>query len=203
MISQLRAAPNQLTLLRLIFIPFVLIAVVEGRARLALALFLIAGISDALDGLLARLLRQQTALGLYLDPIADKLLLSTLFLAFSFLHRIPWYVSLLVFSRDIGILIVSTVLYATNTLRDLHPSIFGKLNTLAQVGTIFLVMLYPVVPTHWVKTAMRAGFSVTFGLTLISWVHYTIMVGRRLRAASSSSGGSLPGGSVREVVERK
>jgi len=201
MISELRAAPNQLTLLRLIFIPFVLIAVVEGHPRVALALFLVAGISDALDGLLARLLRQQTALGLYLDPIADKLLLSTLFLAFSFLHRIPWYVSVLVFSRDIGILIVSTVLYATNTLRDLHPSIFGKLNTVAQVGTIFLVMLYPVVPMHWVKIAMRGGFLITFALTLISWVHYTVMVGRRLR--TSSSGGGVHGAPVRDVVERK
>ena len=201
MISQLRAAPNQLTLLRLIFIPFVVIAVVEGHPRVALALFLVAGISDVLDGLLARLLRQQTALGLYLDPIADKLLLSTLFLAFSFLHRIPWYVSVLVFSRDVGILIVSTLLYATNTLRDLRPSIFGKLNTVAQVGTIFLVMLYPVVPIPSIKVAMKAGFLVTFGLTLLSWVHYTIMVGRRLR--TGSSGGGAHGGPVREVVERK
>lgn len=185
MISQLRAAPNQLTLLRLIFIPFVVIAVVEGYARLALALFVIAGISDVLDGLLARLLRQQTALGLYLDPIADKLLLSTLFLALSFLHRIPWYVSVLVFSRDIGILIVSTLLYATNTLRNLHPSIFGKMNTVAQVGTIFVVMLYPVAPMPWIKTVMQAGFRITFALTLISWIHYTIMVGRRLRTSNT------------------
>ena len=115
MISQLRSAPNQLTLLRLIFIPFVVIAVMEDHHKTALALFVVAGISDVLDGLLARILKQQTALGLYLDPIADKLLLSTLFLALSLDHRrIPWYLTVLVFSRDIGILIVSALLYATS-----------------------------------------------------------------------------------------
>lgn len=186
MISQLRAAPNQLTLLRLIFIPFVVIAVMEDHHRIALALFVVAGISDALDGLLARILKQQTALGLYLDPIADKLLLSTLFLALSLLHRIPWYVTVLVFSRDIGILIVSALLYATNTLRDLRPSIFGKLNTVAQVATIFFVLLSPVVSTDWIDTVMQASFRVTFALTLISWIHYTIVVGRRLRATAHS-----------------
>ena len=187
MISQLRAAPNQLTLLRLIFIPFVVIAVMEGHDEIALALFVIAGVSDALDGLLARLLKQQTVLGLYLDPIADKLLLSTLFLALSLLHRIPWYVTVLVFSRDIGILIVSALLYATNTLRDLRPSIFGKMNTVAQVGTIFLVLLYPVAFRDWIEFAMQASFRVTFALTLISWIHYTVMVGRRLRTTPHSS----------------
>jgi len=190
MISQLRAAPNQLTLLRLIFIPFVVIAVMEGHDALALILFVVAGISDAFDGLLARILKQQTALGLYLDPIADKLLLSTLFLALSFLHRrIPWYVTILVFSRDIGILIVSTLLYATNTLRDLRPSIFGKMNTVAQVATIFFVLLYPVFPVPSIETTMHAFFRITFTLTLISWIHYTITVGRRLRTTGASHSG--------------
>jgi cardiolipin synthase len=187
MISQLRSAPNQLTLLRLIFIPFVVIAVMEDHHKTALALFVVAGISDVLDGLLARILKQQTALGLYLDPIADKLLLSTLFLALSLDHRrIPWYLTVLVFSRDIGILIVSALLYATNTLRDLRPSIFGKLNTAAQVGTVFLVLLDPVVSWDWLHTTTQASFRVTFALTLISWIHYTIVVGRRLRTTPHS-----------------
>src|SRR3954470_9093142 len=116
MLSQLRAAPNQLTLLRLIIIPFIIINIVDERFGWALGLFVLAGISDALDGLLARLLKQKTLLGQYLDPIADKLLLSTLFPVLAFEHRIPWYVTVLVFSRDIGILIVSALLYPTNTL---------------------------------------------------------------------------------------
>ena len=189
MIRELRAAPNQLTLLRLIFIPFVVIATVEGRYEWALALFIIAGVSDALDGLLARLLKQQTALGQYLDPIADKLLLSTLFLVLSFERKIPWFVTVLVFARDLGIMIVSALLYATNTLRDLRPSIWGKANTVVQVATIFAALLYEVWsnPTiYWIK---YAGVRLTFALTLISWIQYTIAVGRRLRAQGAERSG--------------
>jgi len=182
-IRQLRSAPNQLTLLRLIFIPFVVISVVEDRYGWALALFVLAGLSDALDGLLARLLKQKTALGQYLDPIADKLLLSTLFLVLAFEHRIPWYVTVLVFSRDLGILIVSALLYATNTLRDLRPSVWGKANTIVQVGTILVVLMAAVWPQTWLETARVAGLRLTFALTLFSWIHYTVTVGQKLRAA--------------------
>ena len=185
MISQLRAAPNQLTLARLLFVPFIVISLVEHHNRWALALFVVAGISDALDGLLARVLKQQTYLGQYLDPIADKLLLSTLFLALSFEHRIPWYVTVLVFSRDLGILIVSALLYATNTLRDLRPSIWGKANTAAQVATVFAVLLYGVWQPEWLRITNNIGFRVTFALTLISWIHYTVIVGQKMRAGGA------------------
>jgi len=101
MISQLRSAPNLLTLLRLIFIPFIVIAVLERHYGWALGLFVAAGISDGLDGLLARLLKQKTVLGQYLDPIADKLLLSTMFIVLAATHRLLWRVTVLVFARDI------------------------------------------------------------------------------------------------------
>lgn len=187
MISQLRAAPNQLTLLRLIFIPFVVISILDEHYRLGLGLFIVAGISDALDGLLARLLHQKTALGQYLDPIADKLLLSTLFLVLSFTHRLPWFVTVLVFARDVGILTVSGVLYATNTLRELRPSIWGKANTVVQVATIFIVLLYEVWHGQILHTLRYVFVRLTFALTLISWIHYTISIGRRLRAQSAEA----------------
>jgi cardiolipin synthase len=79
-LKQLRAAPNMLTFLRLCLVPFLVIAVLEGHYLTALCLFVVAGLSDGLDGPLARLLKQQTQIGEYLDPITDKLLLSTLFL---------------------------------------------------------------------------------------------------------------------------
>src|SRR5881227_2233093 len=107
MLKQLRATPNQLTLLRLIIIPFIAIAVVDGRFGWALSLFVVAGISDGLDGYLARRLDQRTTLGQYLDPIADKLLLSTMFIVLAVAHKLPWKLTILVFSRDLGILIVS------------------------------------------------------------------------------------------------
>jgi cardiolipin synthase len=125
-LSQIFTAPNQLTLLRMVFVPFIVIELVEGRYSWALFLFVVAGFSDGLDGLLARKLHQQTLLGQYLDPIADKLLLSTMFLVLSILHKIPWKFTVLVFSRDISILAASTVLFAIAGLRDFRPSIFGK-----------------------------------------------------------------------------
>jgi cardiolipin synthase len=139
-LSQLRAAPNLLTLSRLFIIPFLVIEILDGHYRVAFALFILAGISDALDGLLARWLSQRTTLGLYLDPIADKLLLSTLFVVLTHAGLIPRYVTVLVFSRDLGILLIATLLFATNTLRDFRPSFFGKVNTLVQIFALIAVL---------------------------------------------------------------
>ncbi len=111
-LSQLLTYPNQLTLLRMSFLPFIVIKLVDGRYGIALILFVLAGMSDGLDGLLARALKQQTVLGQYLDPIADKMLLSTVFLVLSILHKIPWKYTVVVFSRDLSIIAASTVLFA-------------------------------------------------------------------------------------------
>jgi cardiolipin synthase len=138
--QQLRAAPNLLTLLRLFIIPFLIIEILDGHFRQAFGLFMLAGISDALDGLLARWLSQKTTLGQYLDPIADKLLLSTLFVVFTHVGLIPRYVTVLVFSRDLGILLIATLLFATNALRDFRPSFFGKMNTLVQIVALVVVL---------------------------------------------------------------
>ena len=111
---------------------------------MSFALFMLAGISDALDGLLARWLSQRTTLGQYLDPIADKLLLSTLFVVLTHVGLIPRYVTVLVFSRDLGILLIATLLFATGTLRDFRPSLFGKLNTLVQILALITVLCQKV-----------------------------------------------------------
>ena len=181
-LSQLLTAPNQLTLLRMAFLPFIVIDLASGRFKSALILFILAGLSDGLDGLLARTLKQQTVLGQYLDPIADKLLLSTVFLVLSILHRIPWKFTVMVFSRDISILIVSAVLYAIAGLRDFRPSIFGKANTFAQVAAVFFVILLQVHPVRWVWIAQKEFLRAVFLFTIISGVHYVFLVGKRLRA---------------------
>ncbi|MBB5327016.1 CDP-alcohol phosphatidyltransferase family protein [Tunturiibacter gelidoferens] len=139
-LSQFRAAPNLLTLMRLFIIPFLLIEILDGHYGIAFALFMLAGISDALDGLLARWLSQKTTLGQYLDPIADKLLLSSLFVVLTHVGMIPLYVTVLVFSRDVGILLISTLLFVTGTLRDFRPSVFGKLNTFVQIVALIAVL---------------------------------------------------------------
>ncbi len=183
-LSQLLTAPNQLTLLRMIFLPFVVIELVAGHYGRALALFVLAGLSDGLDGLLARTLKQQTLLGQYLDPIADKLLLSTTFLALSVLHKIPWKFTVVVFSRDASILLASAVLYTIAELRDFRPSIFGKANTFSQVAAVFFVMLAQVHAQPWVRIAQLTFLRFTFAFAILSGVHYVFLVGHRLRAGN-------------------
>jgi len=180
-LSQIFTAPNQLTLLRMIFVPFIVIHLVEGRYLWALVVFVIAGFSDGLDGLLARTLHQQTLLGQYLDPIADKLLLSTIFLVLSILRKIPWKYTVLVFSRDISILAASAVLFAIAGLRNFRPSIFGKANTVSQIGAVFFVLLFEIRPMRWVWIARTEFLRATFFFTIISALHYVILVQKRLR----------------------
>ena len=194
-LSQLLTAPNQLTLLRMMFLPFIVINLVGGHYSWALGLFVLAGLSDGLDGLLARTLKQQTTLGQYLDPIADKLLLSTMFLVLSILHKIQWKFTVLVFSRDISILCASAVLYAIAGLRDFRPSIFGKANTFAQVAAVFFVLLFEVDSSRWVWIARLTFLRATFAFTIISGLHYVLFVGKRLRGnhqpVSTSVGGGI------------
>src|SRR3954467_2782581 len=187
MLRQLKSAPNQLTLLRLVFVPLIAVAVVDGRWQWAMALFLLAGISDGLDGMLARMMKQQTVLGRYLDPIADKMLLSTMFLVLAWVHKVPWRITILVFSRDLGILLVSLLLYMTTSLRDFSPSILGKANTGAQITTLLLVLMNELTDAAWVRSAKLSGLWVVAALTLLSAVHYVWLVGQRLRAPSQST----------------
>jgi len=182
MIGQLRSAPNLLTLLRLIFLPFVVIAVLGGHYRWALAIFVVAGITDGLDGLLARLMEQQTTLGQYLDPIADKLLLSTMFLVLFATHKIPLAVTVLVFSRDIIIVIICSLLYASGAMRVFKPSWLGKANTVAQILTVLFVLLHEIAPDNfWIAKSRQLGFNVTVALTVLSGVHYVIRVAYDLK----------------------
>jgi len=183
-LSQLLTAPNQLTLVRMMFVPFIVINLVAGHYRWALILFVLAGFTDGLDGLLARTLKQQTMLGQYLDPIADKLLLSTMFMVLAILHKIAWKYTVLVFSRDISILCASAVLYAIAGLRDFRPSIFGKANTFAQVAAIFFVLLFQVKHDRWVWITQATFLHATVGFTMVSAIHYVFLVGHRLRAVN-------------------
>jgi cardiolipin synthase len=188
MINQLRSAPNLLTLLRLIFIPFVGIAVQQHLYMWALAIFVVAGITDGLDGLLARAFNQKTVLGQYLDPIADKLLLSTMFLVLSFFHQIiRWPVTILVFSRDILIVIVCAILYATGVMKVFRPSWLGKANTVAQIVTVPFALLAEVSQARWVHVGKHLGIYATVALTILSGVHYIVRVAFSLRHAGTRS----------------
>ena len=144
-LNPLRSAPNLLTLVRICMAPFLVAAILEGHYLLSFTLFVAAGLTDAFDGLLARALKQRSMLGHYLDPVADKLLLSTLFLVLFYKGLIPATVTVLVFGRDVGILLVAALLYAAVGRREFHPSIFGKANTLAQICAVASVLLHQLI----------------------------------------------------------
>jgi cardiolipin synthase (CMP-forming) len=184
-LTQFRAAPNLLTLLRLFIIPFLVIEILDGNFGVAFALFVLAGISDAFDGLLARWLSQQTTLGLYLDPIADKLLLSTLFLVLTHVSLIPRYVTVLVFSRDLGILLISTLLFATNTLRDFRPSIFGKINTVVQIFALLAILAQRAFPLTEIPIVTEVLVRSIAFLAPLSAAQYAWIVLKRMSAAES------------------
>ena len=181
-LNQFRAAPNLLTLLRLFIIPFIIIEIMDGNYGAAFALFILAGISDALDGLVARWLSQRTTLGQYMDPIADKLLLSTLFVVLTHVGLMPRYVTVLVFSRDLGILLIATLLFATGTLRDFRPSWFGKLNTLVQIIALISVFCHKIFAWHHLA-AMRNGLIEAIAVMApLSAAQYAWIVIRRMNA---------------------
>jgi len=179
---QFRAVPNLLTMARLFVLPYLVITILDGRWRLAFALLWLAGVSDGFDGLLARKLHQRTTLGLYLDPIADKLLLSTLFLVLTHVGLIPRYVTVLVFSRDLGILLIATLLFATNTLRTFPPSKLGKLNTVIMILGVLTVMTCEVIPRAGLQDLKALLLWTIALLAPISAAEYAWIVLRRIQS---------------------
>lgn len=139
--------PNLLSLLRMGLIPLFVIAVLRGEPVKALLVFAAAGLSDALDGFLARVLDQRSLLGAYLDPIADKLLLTTAFIVLTVRGpssagvEIPVWVTVLVIARDVLVVVVALALALAAGVRDFPPSALSKINTVFQVAGVLLVLM--------------------------------------------------------------
>src|SRR5580698_10753025 len=139
--SRIFTVPNQLTFLRLMFLPFFIMAIHYERYGWALVIFVVAGASDALDGLLARGLNQRTPLGAYLDPIADKLLLSSSYFVLALKDKIGWWLAILVLGRDVLLLAACAVILLTVGYRPFPPSIWGKLTTFFEILLIVVVLV--------------------------------------------------------------
>lgn len=185
-LNPLRSAPNLLTLLRISLAPFLVAAILERRFQVGFILFVAAGLTDALDGVLARWLKQRTVLGQYLDPVADKLLLSTLFLVLMHEGLMPVRVTVLVFGRDVCILLVAAILYAAAGRREFQPSIFGKANTLAQVTAVGVVLLNQLIQAPWVVLLRLLALWATMALTVISGLHYAWLTAAHRSSAQPS-----------------
>jgi len=175
--------PNFLSLVRLALIPFFVAALAQGDFRSAFWIFVGAGITDYLDGLIARRWALQTPLGAFLDPLADKLLMTAAFITLA-LHLpnqrepIPILLSILVISRDVIIVLVSLVIHLTHGIRRFTPSVWGKINTVLQMATILLVLL---ANAHGlVIPRIETLYLLTLASAVVSGIHYIVRTGHWL-----------------------
>jgi cardiolipin synthase len=165
--------PNFLTLIRILSIPFFLVYLSYHRYLEALIIFIIGGITDFLDGLAARLMKQQTPLGAYLDPIADKLLVITSFIVLGLIGGVPMWVAIIVVSRDVLIITgYGIIIFLTDERPEVKPSLVGKFSTLLQLFTlgVALALLHnPMLMDPWMRDIFIDSTAV---LTVVSGVQY-------------------------------
>ncbi len=164
--------PNALTLLRLAATPFIVRAILEGRDRAALAVFLLAGVSDGLDGVLARRLGGVSRLGAYLDPIADKVFVVAAYLALAARTLAPWWLVGLALSRDLLILAGAAFLFALGAKREFRPSVWGKAATTIHVVTIVTLLVWRAAAWAWVGPVAAALIYLAGAATVFSGCHY-------------------------------
>src|ERR1700687_723963 len=172
--------PNQITFLRLGIIPFFIILISYEQYRWALLVLVLAGLSDGVDGLLARKLHQRSALGAYLDPLADKLLLSSSFLILAFKGKIAWWLSIIVLGRDLLILVVAAVIILIQGYRPFPPSLLGKATTFFQIVLVFGAVFSAGYPGPAVSEINRLLAYLVAALTTVSGFHYSFTTARRL-----------------------
>jgi cardiolipin synthase (CMP-forming) len=168
-------AANQLTILRMLLIPAFVILLLYGYRGWALVVFLAAGVTDMLDGLIARLTKQKTTLGAWLDPMADKLLLVTMFVMLTLpdigsANRLPLWFTVLVISRDVAIVLTAAVINLAVGPRTFRPSVFGKIATATYIltGVVTLYFNYLGRPSAVVTAVVYAALVITF----VSAFHY-------------------------------
>lgn len=164
--------PNFLTLLRIAAVPAFLISLTSGHYAAALALFLLAGITDAVDGALARAMNSKSAVGASLDPLADKLLVVSSFLSLTWYGILPVWLFILVATRDVVILVGYLALYFFATPMEVAPSGISKVNTffgMLTIGFALLTLARPELPMRQVNQVL---WYITALTTTISGLHY-------------------------------
>jgi cardiolipin synthase len=181
MSSRILTVPNMLTVFRMVLIPVFVTLLLYQRFSLALAVFILAGLTDGLDGLLARRFGQQSQLGTVLDPIADKLMLVTAFIVLSMRSvfpqplpshlPVPFWVTVAVISRDVFIIVGAAAINIMTGFRGFRPSWLGKLNTTVQIGGIASIMFAASVP-HYTGYYLPTVYAAVFALAILSGLHY-------------------------------
>jgi cardiolipin synthase len=189
MSSRIITVPNLLTVFRMVLIPVFVSLLFYQRFVLALAVFIIAGVTDGLDGLLARRFDQKSSLGTILDPIADKLMMVTSFVVLSMRSvfpqpvpshlPIPFWVTIAVISRDVFILVGAAAINIVTGFRGFRPSMLGKINTTVQIVAIGIIMLAASVP-YATGYYLPTVYVTVFTFAVLSGAHYVFFVSRLL-----------------------
>lgn len=167
--------PNIITLGRILLVPIVVWAIASNQMEIAFAVFVIAGISDAVDGFLAKRFNMTSELGAMLDPLADKALLVSIYVSLGIWGAIPRWIVILVVSRDIMIVAAVIVSWLFGKPIPMKPLMVSKLNTVAQVGLAALVLAslafgFDPVPYDWILMGFVTVFSlVSVSLYLVEW----------------------------------
>jgi len=168
---------NLLTMSRMSLAPLLVVLILWGEMKWALAVFVIAGITDLLDGLIARWGQQQTTLGAMLDPVADKILLTSSCVALTWTSglrtALPAWLTVVTLSRDAIIIISVVVVNLTLGRRVFYPSMLGKLATLSQLVSVGLVLMLNALDVPW--PASRFVFQLTLAITIGSALHYAYL----------------------------
>jgi cardiolipin synthase len=180
--ARIWTVPNQITLLRLGFLPFFLILVFYEKYDWALFVLVFVALTDAIDGYLARTLRQKSALGAYLDPIADKLLLSSSFVVLAMGKKIAWWLTILVLSRDVLLLVVAAVILVIQGYRPFPPSLLGKATTFFEITLVFFVVFAAAYPNDLASLIIHHLAYMVAAFVIVSGFHYAFVVARRLHA---------------------
>lgn len=167
--------PNFLTLSRIILVPLLVIFLINKSFLKALILFTCLGLTDALDGFLARILNQQTVLGSYLDPIADKVLIMSCFLALSIFKVIPGWLAVVVISRDVIILLGISILSIMNIAFRVQPLLVSKLTTTLQIAVVFFALFFKAFPLLAIDSAwLLLLYWSTAVFTIFSGYQYVV-----------------------------
>lgn len=161
--------PNTFTIARIVIIPVFITSIIYKRYDYALFLFITAALTDLFDGLFARLKNQRTALGTFLDPLADKFLLVTAFVIFSIYDWVPKWLTITVISRDIIIVTGWFLLYFTSGRSKVDPSLLGKAAIFMQSLLIAYILMYI---NRIVPDMPRVFLLLTAGITIFSGLHY-------------------------------
>jgi cardiolipin synthase len=170
--------PNLISLLRIGLIPVFVLMVFKRKASLALLIFLLAGATDFLDGLFARLFKKKTKIGIFLDPAADKLLMTASYIVLTIpslnsLNLIPLWLTATVIGRDLMIVLGALVINRMTGQSTFLPSILGKISTVCQVGTILLVLFFNYLQIS--PLYLKWVFYLTLAFTFFSCINYVII----------------------------